>query len=380
MKKLVNMFLIALMLLALTGCEIPWLNPNPEPDPDTETPTEGLNQEDLWDFLKNKCFITEYGILDYAYYFKGGDEFVISADHLNYGESYYFSDLIDFKYDGNNTYILEYENHYDAFPHGIFVLIFDPKESNRLTIYQDMYGDRVSVDLFEDEPLNVEEVMAIMKRYNYWYFNAYTGSRIDDYYFFIDEYDEDVLTERGSTSFGRVGDIVDVEYLGVTLYNIKIYYHGMPERLDFAYDDYYSTNQMAISPYVDFIGYNTEMKFDDLRFFYPETGLTLEQLFEDLNGRTYYGEERIYNFEIRDDGTYHIVVDNGFKYWGIDDWQVKDFKFIGSGSHRYELKLAYLGMRVIYRISYDYREPEHMYIDAFYLNGDYQWYDQLVWD
>lgn len=380
MKKLVNMFLIVLMLLALTGCEIPWLNPNPQPDPDTETPTEGLNQEDLWDFLKNKCFITEYGILDYAYYFKGSDEFVISADHLNYGESYYFSDLIDFKYDGNNTYILEYENNYDAFPHGIFVLIFDPKESNRLTIYQDMYGDRVSVDLFEDEPLSAEEIVNILKNYKYWYYDSYQEHDYDDYFVYIDDCCNDEFYEvLMGTTFFRKGEIVEAEYLGVTLYKVSIYFHGMSDGIDPGYDYYWNDHQLAISPYVEYIGYDTEMMYEDLRFFHPETGLSLDELFKDLYGRSYYDDYgTIYTFETRADGTYHLLIDWGKA--GVNDWQIKDFEFIGRGRHRYQLTCFELGSNAVFKISYNYLEPEHIHFVAYSTCGDYSWDCHLTWD
>lgn len=279
MKKVMNLLLILAMLLSLAGC-FPGPGPSPDPDPDPDTEDVGLNQEELWDFLKDKCFITEYGILDYAYYFKGCDEFIISADHLNHGQSYYFSDLIDFKYDGNNTYILEYENNYDAFPHGIFVLIFNPKESDRLEIYQDMYGDRVSVTLFEDKPLSVEEILAVLKQYKYWYYTNYDKNDCD-YYIYIDDCCNDEFNEALVPSeFTREGDIVEAEYLGVTLYNVTFYYHGHPGSglIDY-YDYYYSVNRLAVSPYVDFIGYDTEMQYEDLKIFYPEIGLTLDELF-----------------------------------------------------------------------------------------------------
>lgn len=375
MKRLLILFLTVVMVMGLAGCEFPWFSPNPKPDP--EPVDTGLTQQELWDYLDNyNCFTTIEGVRDPIFIFENDNDFVVDFSFEGFSEeNFYFTELLSFSYEGNDLYKLEYENPYEwAFESAVFYFEFTPERYN--TVIYGCYdrGEIYYRSLFGDEALTIDQIMTILGKYDYW---LEEEGVIGHSFVTID--DDDMFCHGlMNSSFYRNGIITAAEFKGLTTYEITIDY---PAREDFGmgegYEAYCKTHKLVISPYVGFIGFETDVMPYKFKWFYPETEFTMYELYQKLSGKLFESDESglEYGFYI-EDGKYYIGVHDTNTIALNAVHEVASIEYLGNGWHIYEFTISGEG-NVKWWIYYNHIDWRHLEI-AIYSNEELTFTDEAT--
>ncbi len=358
MKKKAILFLVLILMFGLTGCFL--FNP-PTPGPDPKPLDNELTQEELWDYLDDyPCYLTQRGIKEAVIVFSNDSQLNIDGSHIPvYSFNYKYSDLKSFSYEGENIYKVEYENFYEnLFDSSIFYIEFDPEIKNRLKFGTYYNGELEYQDLYADEGLTLDELIAGIAKYDYWFeVNGLFG------YNFI-AINEDNMFYHGlmNTSYARVGKITKIEYLGLMLYEVTIDYPAVPDGIDPGHEAYCKTYYMNFNPYGEMIEF--ENVDGNYRWFYPDKGLTKEELFTHIGNDTYlsYDKRTRFMFTIKS-GKYFIEVED-VDLSSIDVFEVVSMEY--KGFFIYETVLFNGADNETWSIYYDYHDANDLVINASY--------------
>ncbi len=379
MKKILIVFWVLIVLFGLAGCELSWLSPKPDPKPvpDPEPVDTGLTQQELWDYLDNyNCFTTVEGVRDPVFIFENEDDFTVDFSFEGFSEeNFYFTELISFNYEGNNLYKVEYENPYEwAFESSVFYFEFDPQRYNTVIYGCYREGEIYNRQLFGDEALTIDEILKILNLYEYWL----EEEGIIGHSFITLEDDNMFCHGLMNSSFYRNGTISKAEFKGLTTYEITIDYPAREtSEMDDGYEAYCKTHKLVISPYVRFIGFETDVAPYNFKWFYPEIEFTLYELYQKISDKI---------FESDDTGLeYHFYIDDNKYYIKISDpdtvsltaiYEIKSIKFQGKGTHTYIATIADSNNLEIW-ISYNYIDWRHMSI-TIYENDNLIFFDKAT--
>ncbi|HPW52841.1 MAG TPA: hypothetical protein PK631_00545 [Erysipelotrichaceae bacterium] len=365
MRKIISLFLVLIILSGLTGC----LPAEPDSDPGTDPGNvdTGLTIQELWDYLDNyNCFITGRGVKDSVFIFDNTDDLMVKFPYRkNPDDNFHFTEIISFDYEGNNRYKIEYENPYvDALENAIFYIEFNPEHSNTVNFGTSGNGEIYYQQLYGDEPLTIAEILEIIDGQDYWLSD--TG--------IVAEYKVQIID--GNTinhgimfsGYGRSGTVSHIEFKGMTTYEITIDYPAKePSEIDEGYAAYSKTHKLVISPYIQYIGFETDKADVPFKWFYPDTGLTITALFDKLEGKLFEsGNTGIeYRFEVQN-GKYCINVnDPNSTLSGL--YEVSSLEYIGGGHYTYKAVISG-GNNVYWMIDYNYHDGREMKI-VIYSNG-----------
>lgn len=270
MKKIYIFLFISVLVLCLTGC-----------NNDNKLPKNGLNQQELWDYLDNYSrFLSVWGPEDSALMFKN-DKDIVFDNSVYYGEGfdYNFTELKSFTYEGNNIYKLEYQNLYpDFFESSIFYIEIIPEFENKIRFGMYYDGKLEYVDLFGDVGFSKEQLIAEFAKHEYWLeaHNEMYGL----YYFNVFDNDKFNLGITNS-GFEFSGTISKIDYLGYMYYNIIVDYPG------FEGDDMYEPYDPYSIEYITYYNPNFEKLLihinDEMVGFAPEVNLSSDELLTILN-------------------------------------------------------------------------------------------------
>ncbi len=375
MKKILILFWVLIILLGLTGCEFPWLSPKPKPDPD---PVDtGLTQQELWDYLDNyNCFTTVEGVRDSVFIFENEDDFIVDFSFEGFSEeNFYFTELISFSYEGNNLYKVEYTNPYEwAFESSVFYFEFDPERYNTVIYGCYHQGEIYNRQLFGDEALTIDEILKILSLHEYYL----EEEGLVGHSFITIEDGNMFCHGLMNSSFYRNGTISKAEFKGLTTYEITIDYPAREAtEMDDGYEAYCKTHKLVISPYVRFIGFETDVEPNSFKWFFPEVEFTLYELYQKLSDKLFESDETglEYHFYVEDDKYYIKISDpNTISLTAI--YEIESIKFQGNGTHTYIAKIAGSEDLEIW-IIYNYVDYRHISI-IIYSDGELTFFDNAT--
>lgn len=348
-------------MFGLTGC-FDVNNPPPKPDP---KPDGELTQEELWDYLDDyPCYMTEHGIQAGVLVFSDGSKLNIDCSHIPFWNyNYEYDELKSFSYEGNNTYKLEYENFYEGlYDNSIFYIQFDPKIKNRLKFGTHFDSELIYEELYADEGLTTAELIKAIAKYDYWF-------EIDGLYGYnFISITEDNRFYHGlmNTSYARIGDIAKTEYLGLTMYKVTIDYPAVPDGIDPGYDAYCKTYYMCFNPYIEKIEF--ENMDGDYRWFYPDLGLTKEELFEYIGEDTFISGDNKTRFMFKIKGGKYFIEIEDLDLSSIDVLEVISMEY--KGFYIYETVIFNGADNETWNIYYNYREANELIASTTYFYLD----------
>ncbi len=354
MKRFLNLFLVLMMVIGLTGCDIPWLNPNPDPKPNPE-PTDGaLTLQELWDYLDDyPCYLTDNELDDYVVVFD--DEHNITIDNFNVLEketiNYYFNMLDSFSYEGDDIYKLEYINTYeDRFNNGTFFIKFNKETKDQIEVGMYFNNTLEYYDLHGDVGLTMEELICAISKHVWLQETALTDwfVRIDDNWF-----------SHGlvASSYWFYGPVSKLNYLGKFLYEITIEYPTHEEGINPANDAYTTTHLLIYDPVhkrLRFIDHD-----DNFHWYSPDRAATLEEFYATTSGYIFVGNHNTRYQFFKKDGRYYIkLIDTKENLYNIVE--VKSIKY--NNYNQYEFTIVYGHITSVWTITYNFRSGFEMIV------------------
>ncbi|HPW52781.1 MAG TPA: hypothetical protein PK631_00245 [Erysipelotrichaceae bacterium] len=358
MKKLIVLILALIVLLGLTGC-FPEINPKPNPDPDPVD--SGLTIEQLWDYLDDyPCYITQE-IEDYLVIFENEHDIIIDNSFVLAEEtiSFYFTDLIDFSYEGDNIYRLEYSNIYsDHFNNGTFWIKFDKEDREMIEMKMYFYDYPNFYTLYADVGFTKDELLYEIGRYDYWV----QQYGIEMSWFFKAREDGKFYHALYASSYAFEGPVIRVNYLGKCLYELTVDYPAQEEGINPANDAYTQTHLLIYH-----IG-QERIRFEDhdgnFNWYYPDVGATLEEFYAKAANYYYRGNKNMnYRFYISD-GKFFIHFKNT-EYNLNSYFEVTSLVY--KGLHRYEFTVLNKNNAEVWNLIYNFRDGFELYIDTGYM-------------
>jgi len=241
---------------------------------------KAMSQRELWDYLgEHQRYLSEWGAQDCALVFKNGDDLIFDYSiYMGDEYNYYFTELINFSYEGDNLYKLEYENPYpDSFENAIFYIDSNSEIKNGFR-FGNYYDDEINyVNVYADIGLTVKELYEALAKYNSWMeanTDIYGG-------YFVKAHDNDKF-DFGlmNSGFWHQGTILKLEYHGYMHYTMTVDYPGYEgDEMTDPYDPYTADIYMYFNPYFESLIielYNEPVEFT------PERELTTAEFFTAL--------------------------------------------------------------------------------------------------